>query len=155
MPELQQSRAIATREKILRGGAEVFSKKGYEGTTVADILVASEVTKGAMYFHFPSKEHLGRAIVTIQTDVIDSFEVSNGQPAAQHLIDVSFRFAKALLTDPLMRASVRMATEGHGFDQEQHHTFETWLHLGSDLAQKAIIEGTFGARGPPYRLPKP
>ncbi len=54
MSSLRQARAIETRDRLLRGAAEVFSAKGYEGSTIDDILVASGVSKGSMYFHFDS-----------------------------------------------------------------------------------------------------
>lgn len=141
MPPLQQARAFETRELILQGAARIFARKGYEGTTIADIVEESGVTKGAMYFHFKSKEELGKAIVFQQTELLQGSIVEENVLAAQALVDMSYQFALALQADPLVRASVRMATEGHGFATEQRATFDAWLVLGTDLGQRAIDEG--------------
>lgn len=142
MSEPQQARAIETRERVLLGAAETFAAKGYEGASIADILNASGVTRGAMYFHFASKEALGRAIVVLQTRLVDGFTVGEGTPAAQQMIDLSLDFGRALQTDPLIRASVRMTTEGHGFDAEQRLTFDRWLDLARQLAEQAMAQGS-------------
>ena len=99
MSSPQQARAIETRDRLLRGAAETFSAKGYEGSTIDDILAASGVSKGSMYFHFESKAALGRAIVVLQTEMVSGFELDNQVPAAQQLIDASFAFGRALQSD--------------------------------------------------------
>ncbi len=43
---------------ILRETMKLFLKKGYHGTSINDIAHATGLTKGALYFHFKSKEHL-------------------------------------------------------------------------------------------------
>src|SRR5690349_12195649 len=47
----QQARAIRTRRTILESAAAVFAERGYERTTIGEILVRAGVTKGALYFH--------------------------------------------------------------------------------------------------------
>ena len=58
-----QERAILTREKVIAGAAEVFYRHGFGGATLSDITSAAGVTKGALYFHFPSKEDVALAII--------------------------------------------------------------------------------------------
>lgn len=55
-----QPRAKITREAILEASAILFSKTGYAGTTIDDIVTLAPVTKGAMYFHFSKKESIAR-----------------------------------------------------------------------------------------------
>jgi AcrR family transcriptional regulator len=50
-----------TRRHILDVAAVLFAEKGYEGTSFSDLMEASGLTKGAIYFHFPSKEALALA----------------------------------------------------------------------------------------------
>jgi AcrR family transcriptional regulator/ferredoxin len=50
--------AADTRERLLRGAAEVFAQRGYDGTRVADIAAAAGVSNGALYAHFGSKAEL-------------------------------------------------------------------------------------------------
>lgn len=142
MSRPQQARAVETRRRILLGAAEAFSANGYDGTTIADILATSGVTKGSLYFHFESKEDLGRAIVVQQTEMVSEFAVDPSRSAAQQIIDLSLEFGRALQRDALIRASVRMTTEGHGFDREQRIAFDRWLSLATDMGTLAIQEGS-------------
>lgn len=50
--------AAETRQRLLRAAADVFAKRGYDGTRVADIAAAAGVSNGAMYAHFGSKAEL-------------------------------------------------------------------------------------------------
>jgi AcrR family transcriptional regulator len=50
--------AAETRERLLRAAADVFAKRGYDGTRVADIAAVAGVSNGALYAHFESKADL-------------------------------------------------------------------------------------------------
>jgi AcrR family transcriptional regulator len=50
--------AEETRERLLLAAADVFARRGYDGTRVADIAVAADVSSGALYAHFASKAEL-------------------------------------------------------------------------------------------------
>lgn len=51
-----------TIEKILQVSLTLFSQKGYDKTTIQDIVVALGMSKGAIYHHFKSKEDIAIAI---------------------------------------------------------------------------------------------
>jgi AcrR family transcriptional regulator len=50
--------AAETRERLLLAAADVFARRGYDGTRVADIAMAADVSGGALYAHFGSKAGL-------------------------------------------------------------------------------------------------
>ena len=52
-----------TANRILREAMRIFLEKGYHGTSIDDITHAAGLTKGALYWHFRSKEDLLRRIV--------------------------------------------------------------------------------------------
>src|SRR5262249_52488821 len=52
-----------TREAILLAAAELMHLKGYQATTLDDVLRESGIGKGNFYYHFKSKEDLGYAIL--------------------------------------------------------------------------------------------
>ena len=52
-----------TREAILEAATELMHLKGYQATTLDDVLKESGVGKGNFYYHFKSKEDLGYAIL--------------------------------------------------------------------------------------------
>src|SRR6201988_4940007 len=47
-----------TRREILRNAAPLFNTKGYEGTSLSDLMAATGLQKGGIYRHFSSKEEL-------------------------------------------------------------------------------------------------
>ncbi len=61
-----QERAIRTRQNIMLAAATVFNERGYKAATIADILTTAGVTKGALYFHFPSKDDLAQEVLATQ-----------------------------------------------------------------------------------------
>lgn len=52
-----------TKNKILDAAIQVFASKGYHNTRVDEIVEASDTSKGAVYFHFPSKQDIFMAVI--------------------------------------------------------------------------------------------
>jgi len=48
-----------TRQKILDEAAKLFHIKGFGATSINDLLHATGMTKGSLYFHFRGKDDLG------------------------------------------------------------------------------------------------
>lgn len=46
----------AVRGRLLKSATELFTRKGYAGTTVREIVAAAGVTKPVLYYYFRSKE---------------------------------------------------------------------------------------------------
>jgi AcrR family transcriptional regulator len=55
--------AADRREELIACAEALFVEKGYEQTTVADILERTSLSKGAFYHHFASKEELLDALI--------------------------------------------------------------------------------------------
>ena len=53
----------ATKQKLLDAAEPLMIQNGYVATTVDDICAAAEVTKGAFFYHFASKEVLARELL--------------------------------------------------------------------------------------------
>lgn len=54
---------IERKTEILDAAERLFCEKGYEKTTVSEIIVAVGISKGAFYYHFQAKEDVLDAIV--------------------------------------------------------------------------------------------
>ena len=50
-----------TRREIIEKAAPLFNQKGYEGTSLSDLMGATGLQKGGIYRHFDSKEELAAA----------------------------------------------------------------------------------------------
>lgn len=56
-------KAAATRLMILEKAFELIYVKGYQKTSVDEIIATTKVTKGAFYYHFKTKDEMGLAIL--------------------------------------------------------------------------------------------
>src|SRR6266481_2804652 len=52
-----------TRERLLQAAFREIHRSGFQSAGIDTILAATNVTKGALYYHFENKEALGYAIV--------------------------------------------------------------------------------------------
>ena len=52
-----------TRQHIIDKATVLFTKNGFNHTTVSQILAATGIAKGGFYFHFKSKESLVLAVI--------------------------------------------------------------------------------------------
>ena len=86
------SRAGAkTRERILDEAQGLVLEQGLAGTSIDDVLTAAGTSKGAFFHHFPTKNHLARALVEryAEADVaflaefMDRVEAESDDPAEQ------------------------------------------------------------------------
>lgn len=53
----------ATRQNILQKAFELIYSQGYQTTSVDEIIATTQVTKGAFYYHFKTKDEMGLAII--------------------------------------------------------------------------------------------
>jgi len=61
-------RSEATRNFIIETTAEVFNKKGYAGTSIADLEKITKLTKGSIYGNFENKEQVALAVFDYNLD---------------------------------------------------------------------------------------
>jgi TetR/AcrR family transcriptional regulator, transcriptional repressor for nem operon len=60
-----------TRSRIIDAARDLFWEKGYNSTSVADILSRSQVNSGSLYHFFPSKQDVLVGVLTAYRDSID------------------------------------------------------------------------------------
>ncbi len=58
-----------THQTIMNTAQQLFATKGYNGTSMNDIVIESGISKGAIYNHFESKERLFMDLLDIQTEI--------------------------------------------------------------------------------------
>jgi AcrR family transcriptional regulator len=73
-----------TRKEILDASAQIFSQKGYHGTSMQDIAIAVNLQKGSLYHHVSSKQEilfelLNRGL-SILTDKVETAITSSKPP---------------------------------------------------------------------------
>src|SRR5690349_15678517 len=107
---VKQERAFRTRRIILEAAAKVFEERGYQAATISEILSAAGVTKGALYFHFESKEQLAQGVLNEQDQ---RFVIPDRDYKLQELADAVLLHAYRLQSDPMVRAGVRLTMDQH------------------------------------------
>ncbi|MCM1167370.1 MAG: TetR/AcrR family transcriptional regulator [Lachnospiraceae bacterium] len=58
----QEEKSLLSKNKILTAASEVFTQKGYDTSTMQDIIDKCGLSKGAIYHHFKSKEEIMQAL---------------------------------------------------------------------------------------------
>ncbi|MFI1654222.1 ScbR family autoregulator-binding transcription factor [Streptomyces sp. NPDC020472] len=134
----QQARAIKTRQAILQSAAAVFAERGYERTTIGEILVRAGVTKGALYFHFASKEDLALGVLDAQ--MLD-IPLPPQAIKLQELADQAFLLAHRLQRDALVRASVALALDSGATGVDRVAPFQAWIDQVSEILMVAKARG--------------
>lgn len=141
----QQDRARATRANIIEGAAKVFDVVGYGLSNLADIANASSVTKGALYFHFKSKESLAEAVIAEQHTRVQATSESvlaERHSALPSMVLVSRRFAEQLQVDPVVRAGIRLTFEASTFGASVRDPYEDWIAMMKHLSVMGQNDGT-------------
>ena len=137
-----QPRAKATREAILEVSATLFSKTGYAGSSLNDILAISQSTKGALYFHFSKKESIAREMLRRWTDVVSETvgkAAATGQPADRQVLMIYRELARRAENEPIIRAGLVLSV-----DQSlsgAHATYEAWTEALTPIVVDAIRSG--------------
>ncbi len=130
----EQQRAIRTRKTILSAAAKIFEEQGYQAATISQILTEAGVTKGALYFHFESKEDLAQGVLNEQDPRIT---VPSRPSKVQEVADVMMLHAHRLQTDPMVRAAVRLVMDPLARDLDRGGAFLVWVQVGRDLLAQA------------------
>jgi len=134
-PSKDTPKSRRTRERILDSAMRLFAEIGYHAATNGAIADAAELTRGAMLYHFPSREDLVEAAVAhIQTHRLRMLDAAAQEPppgadATTHAIEAYWRmlsetpfvaFAElqgVARTDPMVRERIAEAEEA--FDRAQ------------------------------------
>ncbi|MFF0284489.1 ScbR family autoregulator-binding transcription factor [Rhodococcus aetherivorans] len=140
---VRQARAVATRQQILDGAAAQFERYGYEGAGLAGIVESIGVTKGALYFHFSSKDGLAQALIDEQhrrsIAAVDAVAALD-RPALEQVVMLSYAMARQMLEDPIVRAGIRLTLELSATDGPPGPYLD-WIAACRDLTARAVTEG--------------
>lgn len=114
-PRRSQDRAELTRMRIINAAASALAANGYDRVTLNSLIEASEVSKGAFYFHFSSKEELAlAAFLTKQHELLERLDPGDqppDQPAWDQLVGMLRRRNRLLATDPSLACVTRLGNE--------------------------------------------
>ena len=149
----KQERAIATRQQIVKGAAELFDREGYERASLSDIVDHSGLTKGALYFHFKSKDELAAVIIEEQHAIsMNAVKEINrtGAPALEQIVMFCYALGDQMVHDPVVRAGIRLTLEMSAVGRPSHPYLD-WMDACETMFRAAIEQGdvldTIDAKG--------
>ncbi|MFJ3881389.1 ScbR family autoregulator-binding transcription factor [Streptomyces sp. NPDC090077] len=138
-PQVKQDRAVRTRRAILEAAAVVFEEHGYDAAKLSDIVNIAKVTKGALYFHFDSKEGLAQAVIDAQNATEP--KMLPQQYKAQEFVDIGMVFSHRLRHEALIRASTRLTLEYGNQRLDRAAPYEAWIDLHTEVLGEAQRRG--------------
>jgi AcrR family transcriptional regulator len=140
----QQARSEATRRKILIAGMELFDEVGYTNTGLGDIIERAQLTKGALYYHFDSKESLAEAIIAEGAAAVLAGVTGvrhSASPALENLIHGSFLVAGIVTNNPMARTASQLMRALGQFNRTATATYSGIQALLTDVATQASVDG--------------
>ncbi|MDH6678829.1 AcrR family transcriptional regulator [Rhodococcus sp. LBL1] len=150
----RQARAVATRQQIISGAARMFERSGFEGASLGDIVDGAGTTKGALYFHFRSKDELARVVIEAHhqtsVDTVRAISLTGASPLRQ-LVMLCHEMGRQIVHDPIVRAGMRLTLElsGEGGPDQQ---FVDWIESGRQIAASGVSRGEIVATVDPDTL---
>ncbi|MER6119426.1 ScbR family autoregulator-binding transcription factor [Streptomyces sp. NPDC001743] len=144
-----QARSQRTRQRLVHAGAEMFNRNGYAHATLGQIAGAAGMTKGALYFHFSSKDGLADAVQERGRAMLQDFVTEHGEagvPPVQMLIDMTHWLARTLHDDPVIRASFRITNERAGRQPPVTDFHQDWITQVQRLLGQAHRAGALRER---------
>ncbi|MFJ1869710.1 ScbR family autoregulator-binding transcription factor [Streptomyces sp. NPDC088097] len=118
-----QERAARTRKRLVRAAAEAFDEHGLGAASMQAVSRSAGVSKGALYFHFPSKEHLADAVRAACGDrftAAASHLTAAGESPVQVLMRLPGLTAEWLGEDVIVRVGLRLGREQQRRGERDH-----------------------------------
>ena len=142
MSRRTKEEAERTRARILASALSLFVKRGYEKTTFTDIAARLKMTKGAVYWHFETKETL---LVELVREMMEKFQhrleesLPKGELTFRAVAEMMVQTATRITEDPkgaaffmLMKTQIKWGVDSMAETREKllsrsmngpYHTF--------------------------------
>jgi TetR/AcrR family transcriptional regulator, transcriptional repressor for nem operon len=143
MTEATERRSDSTRQRLIAAASHQFAHRPYNMVSLDDILAEAELTKGAMYFHFASKQALAAAIIDDLTDMSRAAVtelLSRKMSGLETLIDLVYLLAVQDTQNEIARAGARLL-ETLDTTATAAPPWQSWIDFVTTLIHKAVAEG--------------
>lgn len=144
-------KAEATRLTILQKAFELIYVKGYQTTSIDDILATTQVTKGAFYYHFKNKDEMGIAIIneilkpTLTSSFIQPLQSEQNPLDAiydlMHSLLMENKFLKVEYGCPASNFTQEMTPWNADFNKVLNELTEQWTKIMAATIEKGKENG--------------
>lgn len=137
---------MSKKQEILSIAKDLIYSKGYQATSISDILSAGNIGKGQFYYYFSSKYDLGLAVVEDfvqsweQKLIIDILQTSE-HPVTKlnHMLDWTINYHSKMNSKtgcPFGNLALEMSEHDEMFRLKVQYFFEKWIAA----VQKVLTE---------------
>ncbi|TDW52285.1 TetR family transcriptional regulator [Flavobacterium sp. 270] len=141
------SKAANTRLTILNKAFELIYSKGYQTTSIDDIIANTQVTKGAFYYHFKNKDEMGIAIIDeiLRPTMLESF-INPAKSSVNPIDDFYNMISYLLLEDPFLQVKYgcpvgNLTQEMTPWNTKFSQALSELVNLWIENIEKAVIKG--------------
>ena len=147
MPATQAARTNATRRKLLSAAFHEFFRHGFQAGSLASIVETAQITKGALFHHFVSKQALGYAVVDevvvpLLTDrwlaplTAAADPITTLQQAFRQHVRADIESGRWVLGCPMNNLAQEMSPLDDGFRTRLGELYSRWrAHVATALAR--------------------
>ncbi len=142
------------KQELLQIAYEMFLSKGYENTSVDEIIEKAGIAKGTYYYHFPSKEQTLEEVIDMMLDAEEEKAraiLGSDAPVPQKLVGIiaSFRpdASETTITDALHAPENVIMHE-----KTEKKLRERIVPLLSEVGYQGVKEGMFSCDNIPERV---
>jgi TetR/AcrR family transcriptional repressor of lmrAB and yxaGH operons len=132
------ARAPDSKEKTVVAAVKLFSRRGYHGTALNDILDAAGSPRGSLYFHFPGgKEEIGQvasglAGEAVRKVIAEAAETSsNVEDFLKHIVQaMASNLERSGYTEgcPIATTALETAAQSDVLGSAVRNAFQSWEH---------------------------
>ena len=133
------------KQDLLNIAYRMFIEKGYENTSVDDIITEAGIAKGTYYYYFESKEATLEAVIEMMIEKAENIAkaaLMNPEPIPQKLASVVYAFQpnkdEIVITDVLERKENIVMHDKIG-----KKIVEVAVPILSDIVREGIAQGIF------------
>ena len=133
------------KQDLLNIAYRMFIEKGYENTSVDDIIIEAGIAKGTYYYYFESKEATLEAVIEMMIEKAENVAkaaLTNPVPIPQKLASVVYAFQpnkdEVVITDVLERKENIVMHDKIG-----KKIVEVAVPILSDIVREGIAQGIF------------
>jgi TetR/AcrR family transcriptional regulator, transcriptional repressor for nem operon len=144
MIEATERRAETTRQRLIAAASRQFARRSYSMVSLDDILAEAELTKGAMYFHFSSKQALASTIIDDLTEMSRAAItelLARQMSGLETLIDLIWLLAVQDIQNEVARAGNRLIEILDNPTSLPTTLWQSWIEFVTRLIEKAVTEG--------------
>lgn len=142
------------KQELLKIAYDMFLSRGYENTSVDEIIAEAQIAKGTFYYYFPSKEQLLEAVIDMmiesEAETVRRI-IGSDLPVPQKIVAVITSVKPAESEQPIQDALMRPENVLM-HDRIRKKLIEVIVPLLSEVIEEGVGQGIFACDHIPERV---